>query len=188
MPAFSCFSEFRGRLHISGNMDWCEFESSKRGWAEACNDPFWEDGRGGEVPLQEHWAASLRRTRLWWPWPCEQRWTPPEDLLFRPKVKMSPLCCCCSIAKLCLDSLQPCGLQHTSLLCYSPSPRVWSNSCPLSWWCYPITLSSTKLLFSYPQSFPASGSFPTISSWHQVAKVLGPQHQSFQWIFWVHFL
>ena len=44
--------------------------------------------------------------------------------------------------------------------------------------------------FSCPQSFPASGSFPGISSSHQVIKVLEfqLQYQSFQWIFRVNFL
>ena len=30
------------------------------------------------------------------------------------------------------DSLQPHGLQHARLPCLSPTPRVYSNSCPLS--------------------------------------------------------
>ena len=30
------------------------------------------------------------------------------------------------------DSLRPHGLQHTRLPCPSPTPRVYSNSCPLS--------------------------------------------------------
>ena len=34
-----------------------------------------------------------------------------------------------------------------------------SDSCPLSQWCHP-TISSSVILFSWPQSFPASGSFP----------------------------
>ena len=29
-------------------------------------------------------------------------------------------------------------LQHTRLTCHSLSPRVYSNWCPLSWWCHPI--------------------------------------------------
>ena len=58
-----------------------------------------------------------------------------------------------------LDSLQPHGLQHTKLPCPSPSPRVWSNPCPLSWWCH-LTISSSVAPFSSrPQFFPASGSF-----------------------------
>ena len=31
------------------------------------------------------------------------------------------------------DSLQPHGLQHARLSCPSPTPRAYSNSCPLSW-------------------------------------------------------
>ena len=45
---------------------------------------------------------------------------------------------------------------------YSPllSPRVCSNSCPLSLRCHPTISSSVALFSSCPQSFPASGSFP----------------------------
>ena len=57
------------------------------------------------------------------------------------------------------DSLQPHGLQHTRLPCPAPSPRVCSNSCPLSRWCCPTILSSVVPFFSCPQSFPAEGSF-----------------------------
>ena len=56
------------------------------------------------------------------------------------------------------DSLQPRGLQHARPPCPSPTPRVYSNSCPLSWWCHPTILSSV-VPFSCLQSFPASGSF-----------------------------
>ena len=38
------------------------------------------------------------------------------------------------------NSLQPHGLQNTRLPCLSLSPRVCSNSCPLSWWCQPSCL------------------------------------------------
>ena len=58
------------------------------------------------------------------------------------------------------DSLPPHGLQHTSPPCSSPTPGVYSNSCPLSWWCHP-TISSFVVPFSFRlQSFSASGSFP----------------------------
>ena len=58
------------------------------------------------------------------------------------------------------SSLQPHGLQHTRLPCPSPTPGVYSNSCPSSRWCHP-TISSTVVPFSsHIQSFPASGSFP----------------------------
>ena len=52
------------------------------------------------------------------------------------------------------------GLQHARLPCPSLSPEVCSDSCPLSWWCYP-TISSSAALFSFClQSSPASKSFP----------------------------
>ena len=48
----------------------------------------------------------------------------------------------------------------TSLPCPSLSPRVCSNSYPVSQWCY-LTISSSAGLFSFClQSFPASGYFP----------------------------
>ena len=83
------------------------------------------------------------------------------------------------------NSLWPHGLQHARLSCPSPSPGICSNSCPLSRWCHPTISSSVVPFSSCPQSFPASGSFPWVSSSHQVAKVLElqPQHQSFQWVF-----
>ena len=58
------------------------------------------------------------------------------------------------------DSLQPHGLQHTRLPCPSPTPRAYSNSCPLSQWCHPTVSFSVVPFSSHLQSFPASGSFP----------------------------
>ena len=55
--------------------------------------------------------------------------------------------------------LQPHGLQHTRPLCLSPTPGVYSNSCPLSLWCHPIISSSVIPFSSCLQSFPESGSF-----------------------------
>ena len=78
------------------------------------------------------------------------------------------------------NSLRPHGLQHTRLPCLLLPPRIYSNSCPLSWWCRPTISSSVIPLSSRLQSFPASGKW--VSSSHQVAKVLELQHQSFQWI------
>ena len=57
------------------------------------------------------------------------------------------------------DSLRPHGLQHARPPCSSPTPRVFSNSCPLSWWCHPTISSSVVPFSSCPQSSPASGSF-----------------------------
>ena len=57
------------------------------------------------------------------------------------------------------DSLQPHGLQHARPPCPSPTPRVYSTSCPLGRWCHPTISSSAVLFSSRLQSFPASGSF-----------------------------
>ena len=58
------------------------------------------------------------------------------------------------------NSLQPHGLQHATLPCPSPTPRVYSNSRPSSRWCHPTISSSVVPFSSDLQSFPASGSFP----------------------------
>ena len=57
------------------------------------------------------------------------------------------------------DSLWSHRLQHTQLPCPSQSPRVFSDSCPLSWWCY-LVISSSASLFFCLQYFVISGSFP----------------------------
>ena len=57
------------------------------------------------------------------------------------------------------DSLRPHGLQHARPPCPSPTPRTYSNSCPLSQWCHPIISSSVIPFSSRLQSFPASGAF-----------------------------
>ena len=58
------------------------------------------------------------------------------------------------------DSLWPHGLQHTKHPCPSPTPWVFSDSCPLSRWCHPTVSSSVIPFSSHLQSFLASGAFP----------------------------
>ena len=58
------------------------------------------------------------------------------------------------------NSLRPHELQHARPPCPSPTPGVYSNSCPSSQWCHPATSSSVIPFSSCPQSLPASGSFP----------------------------
>ena len=58
------------------------------------------------------------------------------------------------------NSLRSHGLQHARPPCPSLTPRVYSNSCPLSQWCHPTISSSVIPFSSCLQSFPASGSFP----------------------------
>ena len=56
------------------------------------------------------------------------------------------------------NCLRPHGLQHARPLCPSPTPRVCSNSCPLSWWCHPTISSSVAPFASWFQYLPASES------------------------------
>ena len=57
------------------------------------------------------------------------------------------------------DSLRPHEPQHPRPPCPSPTPRVYSNSCPLNQG-HHSTISSSLIPFSsHLQSFPASGSF-----------------------------
>ena len=60
-----------------------------------------------------------------------------------------------SVAQSCPTLCDPMESQHTRPPCPSPTPGVYSNSCPSSRWCHPAISSS-----SCPQSLPASGSFP----------------------------
>ena len=57
------------------------------------------------------------------------------------------------------DSLRPHGLLHARPPCPSPTPGVYSNSCPLSQWCHPTISSSVVPFSSCLQSVSASGSF-----------------------------
>ena len=59
------------------------------------------------------------------------------------------------------DSLQSHESQHVRPPCPSPTPGVYSNSCPSSRWCHPAISSSVVPFSSCPQSLPAWGSFPT---------------------------
>ena len=74
------------------------------------------------------------------------------SLIFRPSSKFS-----CSVMS---DSLRPHELQHARPPCPSPTPRVHTDSRPLSWWCHPAISSSIVPFSSCPQSLPASESFP----------------------------
>ena len=55
-------------------------------------------------------------------------------------------------------------MQHARLFCPPLSPRVCSNSCPLSQWYYLTIVSFATHFSSCPQSFPASGCFPMSQS------------------------
>ena len=80
------------------------------------------------------------------------RWLKNTNRAYKSKVQFS------SVAQSC-STLWPQGLQHSRPPCPSPTPGVYSNSCPLSWWCHPTISSSVIPSHSHLQSFPASGSF-----------------------------
>ena len=69
------------------------------------------------------------------------------------------------------NSFQPHGLQYARFPCPSSTPRVYSNSCPLSQWYHPAISSSVVPVSSCLQSFPASESF-------QISKLFASGGQS----------
>ena len=64
-----------------------------------------------------------------------------------------------SVAQSCPTVCDPMDCSTSGLPCPSPTPRAYSNSCPLSQWCHLTISSSVVPFFSRLQSFPASESF-----------------------------
>ena len=54
----------------------------------------------------------------------------------------------------CVQLLQPHGLRHVRPACPLPTPRAYSNWCPLHHWCHPIISSSCLPLLLLPSIFP----------------------------------
>ena len=108
-----------------------------------------------------------------------RRKTVPKELHGTTKFPRPPCVgsLCCSVTKSHL-TLWPHGLHYSRIPCPSLSPRVCSNSCPLSRWCYlpshPLPPSS---LFAFNLS-QHQGLFQWVSSSHQVAKELELQSAS----------
>ena len=71
------------------------------------------------------------------------------------------------------DSLRPHEPQHARPPCPSPTPGVYSDSCPLSQWCHPTISSSVVPFSSCLQSFPASGSFQTSQFFTSGGQIIG---------------
>ena len=72
------------------------------------------------------------------------------------------------------DSLRPHRLQHTRPPCPSPTPGVYSDSCPLTWWCHPA-ISSCRPLLLPPSIFPSIRVFSNESVLH----IKWPKYWSF---------
>ena len=78
------------------------------------------------------------------------------DFIYKKKKIIRLVQFSCSVVS---NSLRPHGLQHARPHCPSPTPGVYSNSCPSSQWCHPTISSSVVPFSSCLQSFQASGSF-----------------------------
>ena len=78
----------------------------------------------------------------------------PDSILFeRPSSDCTSQFSCSVMS----NSLWPHGLQHTRPPCPSPTPGVYSNSCPSSWWCHPTISFCHPLLL--PSIFPSNKVF-----------------------------
>ena len=114
----------------------------------------------------------------WW----EKKWTK----IWTEKIFKEPISSVQFSHSVMSDSLRPHGLQHARPPCPSPTPGIYSNSCPLSWWCHPTISSSDVPFSSCLLSFPASGSFQMRQFFTSGGQCIGfyqLQHQSFQWTF-----
>ena len=89
---------------------------------------------------------------------CGKEGNEGEKFTISQSVKFS-----CSVVS---DSLWSCGLQHNRPPCLSPSPGVYSNSCPLSLWRHPTILLSVVPFFTCLQSFQHQGLFQWVSTLH----------------------
>ena len=73
------------------------------------------------------------------------------------------------------DSFRPQGVQHARAPCPSPTPRVYSNSCPLCQRCHSTILSSVLTFSSHLQFFPSIRVFSSES----VLRIRRPKYYSF---------
>ena len=79
-----------------------------------------------------------------------------------------------SVAQSCLDSLRPHELQHARPPWLSPTPGVYPDSCPLTWWCQPTIILCHPLLLP-PSVFPSIRVFSEESPFH----IRWPKYWSF---------
>ena len=72
-----------------------------------------------------------------------------------------------SVAQSCQTFCDPMNCSTPGLTCPSPTPGVYPNSCPLSWWCHQAISSSVVPFSICPQSQHQS-LFQWVHSSHQV--------------------
>ena len=121
-----------------------------------------KDGDGRRYPRAGLWRVSTLLKE--WITYCVQPSKPPCDVHNNSLFLFS-----CSVMS---DTLRPYGLQQTRFPCPSPSPRVWSNSCPLSRWCHPTVCHP---LFLLPSIFPSIRVFSSESAF----RIRWPKYSSF---------
>ena len=100
---------------------------------------------------------------LWWLFNCSYLPPPPSlscslhciTFLHRTYLHLAFIHSVSSVTQACLTLCDPMDCST----CPSPVPGVYSDSCPLSWWCHPTISSSVVPFSSCLQPFPGSGSF-----------------------------
>ena len=106
-----------------------------------------------QLKTRQRLDISSKKVYKWSP----DTWKDAQKMLkINHSVQFSSVQFSCSVVS---DSLQPHESQHARTPCPSPTPGVHSDSRPSSPWCHPA-ISSSVVLFSCPQSLPASESFP----------------------------
>ena len=107
-------------------------------------------------PSTEHWMGDVHRIAnvcaVWMMGSKLMRKGEAENFLrlwiiFHSSVQFSSIWFSHSVVS---DSLQPHELPHARSLCPSPTPKVYSNSCPSPW----LVMSSNHLIFCHPLLLP----------------------------------
>ena len=78
-----------------------------------------------------------------------------------------------SVTQLCPTLYDPMNCSTPGLPVASPTPGVYSDSCPLSWSRHPTISSSVVPFSSCPQSFPVSGSFQMSQLFTSGGQIIG---------------
>ena len=111
-----------------------------------------------------------------------------HDLVTNPHLGSLSNCSCCSLAKSCPTL---CDHMHCNMPSFPVLHYLLKFVQTHVHWVGDVIQPSHPLL---PPSLPGlnlsqhQGLFQWVRSSHQVAKVLEPQHQSFEWIFRIYFL
>ena len=101
---------------------------------------------------QRHFSLILRQGR---------QGSPRRAVMYTLSLRWKPISDSVQFSSVMSDSLQTHELQHARPPCPSQTPRVYSNSCPLSQWFIQLSHPLSSPSPPAPQSLPASGSFPT---------------------------